>query len=138
MLPAPLGRGHAGLRAHADHLALELGECREDMKIKPPARACRVDLFLQQTVDDFDQVGKGPPEARQIAKSKCQSLERRFSIAVRAASPSALNDRALTDLWRRSLRRRSQKDRTAWDRITKLADDYLPQPRIVQKRLPPL
>jgi hypothetical protein len=37
----------------------------------------------------------------------------------------------VTDLWRRSLRRRSQKDRTKWDRITKLADDYLPQPRIL-------
>jgi hypothetical protein len=28
-------------------------------------------------------------------------------------------------------RRCSQKDRTAWDRITKLADDYLPKPRIL-------
>ena len=37
----------------------------------------------------------------------------------------------VTDLWRRSLRRRSQKDRTAWDRITKLADDYLPKSRIL-------
>jgi group II intron reverse transcriptase/maturase len=37
----------------------------------------------------------------------------------------------VTDLWRRSLRRRSQKDRTAWARITKLADDYLPKPRIL-------
>jgi group II intron reverse transcriptase/maturase len=37
----------------------------------------------------------------------------------------------VTDLWRRSLRRRSQKDRTAWERITKLVDDYLPQPRIL-------
>ena len=37
----------------------------------------------------------------------------------------------VTDLWRRSLRRRSQKDRTAWNRITKLADDYLPKPRIL-------
>jgi RNA-directed DNA polymerase len=29
------------------------------------------------------------------------------------------------------IRRRSQKDRTAWDRITKLADDYLPKPRVL-------
>jgi hypothetical protein len=34
-------------------------------------------------------------------------------------------------LWLRSLRRRSQKDRTNWERITKLADDFLPQPRIL-------
>ena len=35
------------------------------------------------------------------------------------------------DLWRRSLRRRSQKDRITWDRISKLADDFLPKPRIL-------
>jgi group II intron reverse transcriptase/maturase len=35
------------------------------------------------------------------------------------------------DLWRRSLRRRSQKDRTTWDRIKTLADDFLPQVRVL-------
>ena len=34
-------------------------------------------------------------------------------------------------LWRRSLRRRSQKDGTLWERIAKLAKDYLPKPRIL-------
>ena len=33
-------------------------------------------------------------------------------------------------LWRRTLRRRSQKDRTSWERITTLADRWLPRPRI--------
>ena len=37
----------------------------------------------------------------------------------------------LTDLWRRSLRRRSQKDGFTWDRMTKLADDWFPAPRIL-------
>jgi group II intron reverse transcriptase/maturase len=35
------------------------------------------------------------------------------------------------DLWRRTLRRRSQKDRTAWTRIERLANDFLPKPRIL-------
>jgi RNA-directed DNA polymerase len=35
------------------------------------------------------------------------------------------------ELWRRTLRRRSQKDRTAWERITRLANDFLPKPRIL-------
>jgi len=46
------------------------------------------------------------------------------------------NDRALSafrahviDLWRRSLKRRSQKDGTRWDRIGRLANDWLPKPR---------
>jgi group II intron reverse transcriptase/maturase len=37
----------------------------------------------------------------------------------------------IMDLWLRSLRRRSQKDQTTWERIRKLADDFLPQPRIL-------
>jgi len=37
----------------------------------------------------------------------------------------------VTDLWRRTLRRRSQKDHTTWDEMTKLADHWLPQARIL-------
>jgi RNA-directed DNA polymerase len=34
----------------------------------------------------------------------------------------------ITDLWRRTLRRRSQKDGLTWDRMAKLVDDFLPKP----------
>ncbi len=34
-------------------------------------------------------------------------------------------------LWRRTLRRRSQKDDTTWRRMVKLADDWLPKPSIL-------
>jgi group II intron reverse transcriptase/maturase len=37
----------------------------------------------------------------------------------------------VVDLWRRSLKGRSAKDRTTWARIKKIADDWLPQPRIL-------
>lgn len=37
----------------------------------------------------------------------------------------------VTDLWRRTLRRRSQKDCMTWDRITKLAAAWLPTSRIL-------
>ena len=33
----------------------------------------------------------------------------------------------VTDLWRRTLRRRSQKDGMTWERMAKLADDWLPE-----------
>jgi RNA-directed DNA polymerase len=36
----------------------------------------------------------------------------------------------VTDLWRRTLRRRSQKDRMTWERMTKLVSDWLPEPII--------
>lgn len=37
----------------------------------------------------------------------------------------------VVDLWRRSLKRRSQRDKTRWDRMRKLVDDWLPKPRIL-------
>ena len=37
----------------------------------------------------------------------------------------------ITDLWRRTLRRRSQKDAMNWERITRLAADWLPPPHIL-------
>jgi RNA-directed DNA polymerase len=37
----------------------------------------------------------------------------------------------VTELWRRTLQKRSQKDGTTWHRITKLANDYLPKPRVL-------
>ena len=49
-----------------------------------------------------------------------------------------INGRALdvfrhqvTDLWRRTLQRRSQKDRITWARMTQLTDDWLPKPIIL-------
>ena len=37
----------------------------------------------------------------------------------------------VTDLWRRTLRRRSQKDGLTWERMTQLANDWLPSPRVL-------
>ena len=37
----------------------------------------------------------------------------------------------VTNRWRRTLRRRSQKDRLTWERMTKIAEDWLPRPRIL-------
>ena len=36
----------------------------------------------------------------------------------------------VTDLWRRTLMRRSERDGSTWARVTKLADEWLPKPRI--------
>jgi RNA-directed DNA polymerase len=37
----------------------------------------------------------------------------------------------VSDVWRRTLRRRSQKDNLTWDRMTKRAAAWLPPPRII-------
>jgi RNA-directed DNA polymerase len=48
------------------------------------------------------------------------------------------NDRALRTfrsgvefLWIRSLRKRSQRDRTTWEKTKKLSEEWLPKPRIL-------
>ena len=37
----------------------------------------------------------------------------------------------VTELWRRALRRRSQKDGSTWERVGRLVDEWLPKPRIL-------
>ena len=37
----------------------------------------------------------------------------------------------VTDLWRRTLRRRSQKDAMTWERMRRIANAWLPPPRIL-------
>lgn len=39
--------------------------------------------------------------------------------------------RYVTRLWLRTLQRRSQRDRTTWDRVMQLAAEFLPKPRIL-------
>ena len=53
-----------------------------------------------------------------------------YAVPTNARALSAFRH-YVTDLWRRTLRRRSQKDGLTWDRMTKLADDWLPAPRIL-------
>jgi hypothetical protein len=52
--------------------------------------------------------------------------------AVPTNAPALATFRFLVaELWRRTLRRRSQKDRTNWQRIERLAELWLPPPRIL-------
>jgi RNA-directed DNA polymerase len=53
-----------------------------------------------------------------------------YAVPTNSRALSAFRHWA-TDLWRRTLRRRSQKDRFTWDRVRRLADDWLPKPRIL-------
>jgi group II intron reverse transcriptase/maturase len=50
------------------------------------------------------------------------------AVPTNRASISAFR-RYVVRLWHRTLRRRSQKDRFPWERMPRLADDWLPQPR---------
>jgi group II intron reverse transcriptase/maturase len=52
------------------------------------------------------------------------------AVPTNAKSVSAFHH-YVTDLWRRALRKRSQKDLTTWQRIDRLAAEFLPVPRIL-------
>jgi group II intron reverse transcriptase/maturase len=52
------------------------------------------------------------------------------AVPTNIASLSAFRQH-MVDLWRRALKRRSQKDRTTWCRIAVLAAEFLPAPRIL-------
>jgi group II intron reverse transcriptase/maturase len=53
-----------------------------------------------------------------------------FAVPTNSRAISAFRDH-VANLWRRTLRRRSQRDRTTWLRMSRIADDWLPQPRIL-------
>jgi len=53
-----------------------------------------------------------------------------YAVPTNSRSLSAFLHHVV-DLWRRSLRRRSQRDRMTWDRIAVIANDWLPKPRIL-------
>ena len=52
------------------------------------------------------------------------------AVPTNACALDAFRHR-VTDLWRRTLRRRSQKARITWERMTQLADGWLPKPIIL-------
>ena len=51
-------------------------------------------------------------------------------VPTNGRAPAAFRFHVL-DLWRRTLRRRSQRDDLTWERTVKLADTWLPRPRIL-------
>ena len=53
-----------------------------------------------------------------------------YAVPTNARALSAFRH-YVTDLWRRTLRRRSQKDGFTWARMTQLAAGWLPEPRIL-------
>lgn len=55
---------------------------------------------------------------------------RYYSVPYNMSSLSAFRYHVIR-LWLRTLRRRSQRDRTAWSRMHRLADQWLPRPRIL-------
>jgi hypothetical protein len=70
------------------------------------------------------------PQQGQWLRQVVRGYFAHHAVPTNVASLSAFRNHVV-DLWRRTLKRRSQKDHTTWDRLARLAADFLPAPRIL-------
>ena len=99
--------------------------------LKRKSRGDRMRVKLKEIKEEID--GAGTSLSPNRGNGCGQVVSGFFEYHAVPTNSRALNTfrHHVTDLWRRSLRRRSQKDRITWNRIKKLADDFLPQARIL-------
>jgi group II intron reverse transcriptase/maturase len=96
-------------KTRRDRMRAKLREITEDMRRRMHQPIPEQGKWLRQVVSGFFAYHAVPTNGRSLAAFRYH----------------------VTNLWRRSLRRRSQKDHTTWAQVTKLADDWLPRPRIL-------
>ncbi len=104
-------RGQFQLRRHTrrDRMRSKLKEIKEELRRRMHQPIPQQGLWLKQVVTGFFNYHAVPTNVRALGSFRYH----------------------ITGLWRRSLRRRSQRDGFTWARIAQLADDWLPQPRIL-------
>ena len=103
------GRFALKRKSRGDRMRTKLKELKEEMRRRMHQSVPEQGRWLRQVMTGFFAYHAVPTNSR----------------ALKAFRHN------VTDLWRRSLRRRSQKDRTTWDGIKRLADDFLPQVRVL-------
>jgi len=103
------GRFALKRKSRGDRMRMKLQEIKNEMRWRRHQPIPEQGKWLMQVVTGFFAYHAVPTNTRAL---------RTFRHRV-------------TDLWRRSLRRRSQKDRMTWNRSKKLANDFLPQARIL-------
>jgi RNA-directed DNA polymerase len=96
-------------KSRRDRMRSKLRELKEQLRKRMHESIPELGRWLKQVVTGFFAYHAVPTNSRALSA---------FRYHVKG-------------LWLRALRRRSQKDRMTWARITKIADDWLPQPRIL-------
>ncbi len=96
-------------RSRRDRMRAKLAEIKEEMRHRLHQPIPDQGAWLRQVVTGFFGYHAVPTNSRAL-------------LAFR---------HHVTELWLRSLRRRSQKDGSTWERVARLADDWLPKPRIL-------
>ena len=96
-------------KTRRDRMRAKLKQIKMEMRLRMHEPIPRQGKWLAQIVGGYFNYHAVPTNSRAIAAF-------RFFV---------------TQLWQRTLQRRGQSDRTTWERITQIADDWLPQPRIL-------
>jgi RNA-directed DNA polymerase len=101
---------------------------RGKFQIKRKSRRDRTRVKLQAIKQELRQRMHQPiSEQGKWLKRVVTGYFNYFAVPTNERALSAFRVHVI-DLWRRSLRRRSQKDGTSWDRMGRLANDWLPKP----------
>ena len=103
------GRFALKRKSRSDRMRSKLQEIKEEMRRRRHQPLPEQGKWLRQVVAGFFEYHAVPTNSRALKTFRHH----------------------VTNLWRRSLQRRSQKDRITWSRIKKLADDFIPQARIL-------
>jgi hypothetical protein len=99
--------------------------------VKRKTRRDRMSAKLREIKDELRRRRHWPiPEQGQWLRQVVTGFFAYHAVPTNGAALSAFRYH-VTDLWRRSLQRRSQRDRCTWKRMGKLVDAWLPQPRIL-------
>jgi group II intron reverse transcriptase/maturase len=99
--------------------------------LRRKCRSDRVRVKLSEVKQELRQRRHDPiPETGQWLGQVLNGFFNYFAVPTNYEALRVFRQR-VEELWRRSLRRRSQKDLSTFERIKKLAKDYLPEPRIL-------
>lgn len=96
-------------RSRADRMRDKLQEIKVELRRRMHAPLAEQGKWLNQVVRGYYAYHAVPTNLRALAQF-------RFRVAA---------------VWRRTLCRRSQKSNVTWDRMTQIANDWLPRPRIM-------
>ena len=96
-------------KSRTDRMRAKLQAIKQELRRRMHQPIPQQGRWLQQVVTGYFNYHAVPTNSRALATF-------RFRV---------------TDLWQRSLRRRSQRDHTAWSQIKRLANDWLPNPRVL-------
>ena len=95
-------------KTRRDRMRAKLREIKQGLRLRMHQPIPQQARWLAQVVGGYFNYHAVPTNSRALAAFHHHVLER----------------------WQRTLQRRGQKDRTTWERITKLANDFLPKPHV--------